>query len=85
MANNRSGAEDARGGDVIVNDSIASGRPTLPNELDPPGDQDVAITADELGSGEQSHQDSHRERNREDVNGNALPDDTTKRDEFDAG
>jgi hypothetical protein len=41
--------EDARGGDVIVNDSIASGRPDLPIDRDPGRGTNVAINADELG------------------------------------
>ena len=41
--------EDGRGGDVIVNDSIASGRPDLPIDRDPGRDSDIAINADELG------------------------------------
>jgi hypothetical protein len=41
--------EDARGGDVIVQDSIASGKPDLPIGQDPGRDTNVAINADELG------------------------------------
>jgi|SwirhisoilCB1_FD_contig_51_2103441_length_695_multi_1_in_0_out_0_2 hypothetical protein len=41
--------EDGRGGDVIVNDSIASGKPDLPIDRDPGGETNVAINADELG------------------------------------
>ncbi len=41
--------EDARDGDVIVNDSIASGRPALPIDQDPGRDTDIAIDADQLG------------------------------------
>jgi len=41
--------EDARGGDVIVNDSVASGRPDLPIDRDPGRESDIAINADELG------------------------------------
>jgi hypothetical protein len=42
--------QDARGGDVIVQDSIASGRPQLPIDKDPTGrETNVAIDADELG------------------------------------
>ncbi len=41
--------EDARGGDVIVQDSIASGKPDLPMDRDPGRDTNVAINADELG------------------------------------
>jgi ferritin-like metal-binding protein YciE len=41
--------EDARGGDVIVNDSIASGKPDLPIDQDPGRETNVAINADELG------------------------------------
>jgi len=41
--------EDARGGDVIVNDSIASGKPDLPIDRDLGRETNVAINADELG------------------------------------
>lgn len=41
--------ENAREGDVIINDSVASGRPDLPNDRDPGRDTDVGINADELG------------------------------------
>ena len=42
--------EDAPGGDVIVQDSIASGKPQLPADRDPTGrETNVAINADELG------------------------------------
>jgi hypothetical protein len=41
--------EDARGGDVIVNDSIASGKPELPIDRDPGRETDIAIDADQLG------------------------------------
>jgi hypothetical protein len=50
MAKERERNEDARGGDVIVQDSIASGKPELPLEKDPVGrETNVAINADELG------------------------------------
>jgi hypothetical protein len=41
--------EDARGGDVIVQDSVASGKPDLPIDRDPGRETNVAINADELG------------------------------------
>jgi hypothetical protein len=41
--------EDARGGDVIVQDSVASGKPDLPIDKDPGRETNVAINADELG------------------------------------
>ena len=41
--------EDARGGDVIVNDSIASGKPDRPIDRDPGPETNVAIDADEPG------------------------------------
>jgi hypothetical protein len=50
MGHERERNEDARGGDVIVQDSIASGKPQLPLEKDPVGrETNVAIDADELG------------------------------------
>jgi ferritin-like metal-binding protein YciE len=50
MAKERERNEDARGGDVIVQDSIASGKPQLPTDRDPIGrETNVAVTADELG------------------------------------
>lgn len=50
MSKERERNEDARGGDVIVQDSIASGRPERPNDQDPTGrEPKVAINADELG------------------------------------
>ena len=51
MPKERMRNEDARGGDVIVNDSIASGKPDLPIEEDPGRDTNVAIDADRLGEG----------------------------------
>lgn len=39
--------EDARDGDVIVNDSVASGRPDV--QIDRGRDRDIALDADELG------------------------------------
>jgi hypothetical protein len=50
MAKERMRNEDARGGDVIVNDSVVSGKPDLPIDQDPGRETDVAINADELGS-----------------------------------
>jgi hypothetical protein len=41
--------EDGRGGDVIVQDSVASGKPDLPIDRDPGRETNVAINADELG------------------------------------
>jgi hypothetical protein len=41
--------EDARDGDVIVNDSVASGRPDVPADRGRDRDRDIAIAADELG------------------------------------
>ncbi len=41
--------EDARGGDVIVNDSIASGKPDRPLDRDPGPETSVAIDANEHG------------------------------------
>jgi hypothetical protein len=50
MAKERERNEDARGGEVIVQDSIASGKPELPTDRDPIGrETNVAINADELG------------------------------------
>ena len=51
MSNERERNEDARGGEVIVQDSVASGKPQLPTDRDPTGrETDVAINADELGA-----------------------------------
>jgi hypothetical protein len=50
MTKERQRNEDGRGGDVIVNDSVASGKPDLPIDRDPGRDTDVAINADELGN-----------------------------------
>jgi hypothetical protein len=50
MSKERERNEDARGGDVAVQDSIASGKPQLPTDQDPIGrETNVAINADELG------------------------------------
>ena len=49
MAQERERNQDARGGDVIVQDSIANGRPDLPIDKDPGRETNVAINADELG------------------------------------
>ena len=52
MSKERERNEDARGGDVIVQDSITSGKPQLPTDQDPTGrETSVAINADELGEG----------------------------------
>ena len=50
MSKERLRNEDARGGDVIVNDTVASGKPDLPIDRDPGRETNVAIDADELGS-----------------------------------
>jgi hypothetical protein len=51
--------EDARGGDVIVQDSIASGKPQLPTDQDPTGrETNVAVNAHELGSTKDDSDDS---------------------------
>jgi hypothetical protein len=50
MSKERQRNRDARGGDVIVNDSVASGKPDLPIDRDPGRESDIAIDADELGS-----------------------------------
>ena len=49
MNKERQRNEDGRGGDVIVNDSVASGRPDLPIDRDPGRETNVAINADDLG------------------------------------
>jgi hypothetical protein len=49
MSNERMRNQDARDGDVLVNDSIASGRPDLPIHEAPARDTSVAIDADQLG------------------------------------
>lgn len=49
MAKERKRNKDARGGDVIVNDSVASGKPDLPIDRDPGRETGVGIIADELG------------------------------------
>jgi hypothetical protein len=58
MAKERMRNEDARGGDVIVQDSVASGTPDLPIDEDPERERDVAIDAGELGGrpGDQTNQ-----------------------------
>ena len=48
MSKERMRNEDARGGDVIVNDSVASGKPDLPIDQDPGRETNVAIDADRL-------------------------------------
>lgn len=49
MTKERVRNEDARGGDVVVNDSVASGKPDLPIDRDPGRETNVAIDADDLG------------------------------------
>jgi hypothetical protein len=50
VAKERERNEDARGGDAIVQDAIASGKPQLPADRDPIGrETNVAVNADELG------------------------------------
>ena len=50
MSKERERNEDARGGDVIVQDSVASGKPEVPADQDPIGrETNVAVNADELG------------------------------------
>ena len=50
MSKERERNEDARGGDVIGQDSVASGKPQVPTDRDPIGrETNVAINADELG------------------------------------
>jgi hypothetical protein len=49
MGNERLRNRDARDGDVLVNDSVASGRPDLPIHDAPVRDTSIAIDADELG------------------------------------
>jgi hypothetical protein len=46
--------EDGRDGDVIVQDSVASGKPDLPIDRDPGRETNVAINADELGGAEEA-------------------------------
>ena len=50
MSKERERNEDARDGDVIVQDTVASGKPQLPTDQGPIGrETNVAINADELG------------------------------------
>jgi hypothetical protein len=49
MSKERLRNEDARDGDVIVQDSVVNGRPDLPIDRDPGRETNVAIDADELG------------------------------------
>jgi hypothetical protein len=53
MSKERMRNEDARGGDVIVNDSVASGKPDLPIDRDPGRETNVAISSDDLRGGEE--------------------------------
>ena len=61
MPKERTRNEDARGGDVIVNDSIASGKPDLPIDRDPGRETNVAIDADELGEGKHEERGEARD------------------------
>jgi len=56
MSNERMRNRDARDGDVLVNDSIASGRPDLPIHEAPVRDTTIAIDADQLGEGREPHE-----------------------------
>ena len=59
MSKERERNEDARGGEVIVQDSIASGKPQLPTDRDPIGrETNVAVNADELGERTERKDDS---------------------------
>jgi hypothetical protein len=59
MSKERERNEDARGGEVIVQDSIASGKPQLPTDRDPIGrETNVAVNADELGERKERKDDS---------------------------
>ncbi|HTM02244.1 MAG TPA: hypothetical protein VL173_01975 [Vicinamibacterales bacterium] len=49
MSKERLRNEDARSGDVLVSDSITSGKPDLPIDQDPGHDTEIGINADELG------------------------------------
>lgn len=49
MAKERMRNQDAHGGDVLVNDSVASGKPDLPIDRDPGRETKRGINADELG------------------------------------
>ena len=67
MSKERQRNEDARGGDVIVNDTVASGKPDLPIDRDPGRETDVAISSDDLvGSEEESDFESGELGNTED-------------------
>jgi hypothetical protein len=81
MANERVGSEDARGGDVIVNDSIASGKPALPIDLDPGRDANVAITGEELGAREPKRPGPDRQRTRDGATSGELRDGVNTGDE----
>jgi hypothetical protein len=55
MSNERMRNKDASNGDVLVNDSIASGRPDLPIHDAPVRDTSIAIDADQLGERHGGH------------------------------
>jgi len=59
MGNERLRNRDARDGDVLVNDSVASGRPDLPIHDAPVRDTSIAIDADELGEGRTNSDRAH--------------------------
>ena len=59
MNKERQRNEDGRGGDVIVQDSIASGKPDLPIDQDPGRETNVAINADELGARREEREGDH--------------------------
>ncbi len=61
--------EDARGGDVIVQDSVASGKPDLPIDKDPGRETNVAINADELGEKGAEEAEGAEERKRRERGG----------------
>ena len=48
--------QDGRGGDVIVQDSVANGRPDLPIDQDPGRETSIGINADELGRQQEKNQ-----------------------------
>lgn len=60
MPKERMRNEDARGGDVIVNDTVASGKPDLPIDKDPGRETNVAINADDLGNRAEQPKDEKR-------------------------
>jgi hypothetical protein len=56
MSKERMRNRDARDGDVLVNDSVASGRPDLPIHEAPVRDTSIAIDADQLGERHEPHE-----------------------------